>query len=96
MKPFALLALLLLFSLGATTAAFAGGTQCTELLNSRCQVCHYKSRICQRLGQKSKGEWKRSIGNMMRYGAKITEAEGKILAQCLNAAPVGAEFVCKN
>lgn len=96
MKPLALLSFLLLFSLSATTAAFAGGAQCAELLNSRCQVCHYKSRICQRLGNKSKGEWQRTVKNMMRYGAKISEAEGKILAECLNAAPVGAEFVCNN
>lgn len=91
MKPFALLLLLLFLG-----AASAGGEQCADLINTRCQVCHYKSRICQVLGKKSTGQWTRTVENMIRYGAKLSDTEKNNLIDCLKSAPVGADFVCKN
>ena len=88
---------LVLLFLGSGSAALAGNNNpCEALLNSRCQECHYKSRICQVLGQKSKGEWERTVNNMIRHGAKLSDAEKMGVIDCLYAAPVGADFVCKN
>ncbi|MGV1100564.1 hypothetical protein ACUUL3_14305 [Thiovibrio sp. JS02] len=87
---------LLLLSLAAGTPAMAGEEPCAALLDSRCQSCHYKSRICQKLGRKNVRGWQRTIRNMIRHGARLSAAEGKTLAECLAAAPAGAEFVCKN
>ena len=96
MKTFCLLLFLLLLCLD-DGAAFAGNNkQCTELINSRCLECHHKSRICQTLGKKRKWEWKSTVKNMIRLGAKLSEAETKTIIGCLSSAPAGADFVCKN
>lgn len=94
MKIFSCICLALLLGLG-NSVAFAGNEQCAELISNRCQGCHYKSRVCQALGKKSKWKWKRSVSNMVRYGAKLSGAEQKIVIECLSSAPVGADYVCK-
>jgi len=94
MKIFSYLSLAFLLCLGGNVA-FAGSEQCAELIDTRCQGCHYKSRICQALGKKSKWKWKRSVGNMVRYGAKLSGPEQKIVIDCLASAPAGADYVCK-
>ena len=93
MKTFCLLLVLLCLESGF---AFAGNEQCAELINSRCLGCHYKSRVCQTLGKKRKWEWKSTVKNMIRLGAKLSEAETKTIIGCLSSAPAGADFVCKN
>lgn len=67
---------------------------CAVLLNTRCDNCHYRARICQSLGKKSKREWKRTIKTMVRYGAKLTKDQQKTLADCLYEASQNAKFVC--
>jgi hypothetical protein len=67
---------------------------CAILLNTRCDTCHYRARICQALGEKSKREWERTVKTMVRYGVKLTKAQQKILASCLYEAPKKTKFVC--
>ena len=67
---------------------------CAVLLKTRCDTCHYRARICQSLGKKSKGQWKRTIKTMVRYGSKLTKDQQKILTNCLYKAPKKAEFIC--
>ena len=67
---------------------------CRVLLNTRCDTCHYRTRICQSLGTKSKREWQRSIKAMVRYGAKLTKDQQKILVTCLYEAPAKEKSIC--
>lgn len=95
-------ALLLLF----TTALFstaAAEEDCGKLLNSRCTACHYLTRICQKLEKEQKkgffggvfaGSWNRTIKNMVKQGAKLTEAEQDTLTQCLDNSSSGVMEVC--
>lgn len=69
--------------------------ECATLLTTKCNECHYRTRICQALGTKSKRKWRRSIKNMIAYGAKVSENEQKILVNCLYKAPKGNEFICQ-
>ncbi len=86
---------LLICLLMSNGAALAAEEPCAATLNANCQACHSKARICQSLEKKNKGAWQRTIKNMIRKGARLSEAEGASLADCLASAPTGADFVCK-
>jgi len=88
--------LLLLPFFSGGSLSFAGTEQCVELINKRCTECHYKSRICTKLGKKNTRGWRRSVNNMIRYGAKLNSEERNIIIDCLDSAPAGADFACKN
>lgn len=72
--------------------AGAAGESCTELLKNRCETCHYLTRVCLKVEQEqgssswfgSSGSWKRTVRNMVRQGAKVSNAEEKILVDCLS------------
>jgi len=58
---------------------------CSELLTNRCEICHYNTRVCQKVKKKKgKSSWKRTIKNMVRQGAKLNTAEQKKLVVCLS------------
>lgn len=67
---------------------------CETILNETCSTCHYKTRICQKLGKKKKGAWKKTINTMVRYGAKISPKEQETLLTCLSKAVPGDKRVC--
>ena len=89
-----MLMLLLWLPTSASTAE-PESTDCATLLHSRCESCHYNSRFCQRIGQKSKRAWKRSIQAMVGHGAKLTDAEQQIVVDCLNTPPPAVQEYCK-
>ena len=68
---------------------------CDQLIVKRCEQCHYKTRICQKIGMKSKGQWKRSIKNMVKYGAVLNKDEQKRLWRCLSAPTKEIQTLCK-
>ena len=68
---------------------------CGSIVNAKCVKCHYKTRICDALGTKSVGNWKRSIKFMMKQGAQLTEDEQNKVVACLSSLPKGSEVVCK-
>lgn len=72
----------------------AEDTTCGQLLVTRCEECHYLSRVCQKLGKKSKWRWKRSMKVMVRHGAKINKAEQKKLIKCLAEQSPDVVAVC--
>lgn len=86
----------ILFSLFILTMHYSHSMaeeSCTQLLKTRCESCHYLTRVCQKLeknqdksffGNVFAGSWSRSIKNMVRQGAKLTEAEQKKLTKCLD------------
>ena len=68
---------------------------CDQLILKRCEDCHYKSRICQQIGQKSKGDWKRTVKNMVSYGAKLNKDEQTRLQLCLSSPSEEIKTLCK-
>ena len=94
-KLLAIIVFLLTISFTATGQILAKEEQCAPLIDSKCTTCHYKSRICKKLGKKNKRKWKRTIKNMLRHGATISKDEQKTLLECLVKAPQGAEYICK-
>lgn len=57
--------------------------ECCELLEENCTSCHYKSRICDKVGTKNKRSWKNTTKRMIRYGLKIDKAEVAKITDCL-------------
>lgn len=92
--------LLLLIGWCAMAAGFAKATtaqapSCTDLLLKKCEECHYLSRVCQKLGQKSKWKWKRTMKAMIRHGAKINQDEQELLIDCLTDNGDAAKAACQ-
>ena len=74
--------------------AGAEKVSCDQLILKRCEDCHYKSRICQMIGRKSKGDWKRTVKNMVKYGAKLNKDEQKRLQLCLSGPSEEIKTLC--
>ena len=90
-----LLAILAIFYVPLATAG-EHQPQCIDLLIGKCRQCHYLTRICQSLDQKSRWGWKRTIGNMKEHGAEFdNRQEGRILSCLVDKAPDVVEF-CDN
>ena len=68
---------------------------CESLLVEQCGSCHYLSRVCHKLGKKSKGDWRRTVRRMVRKGAVLSEADQKLLVQCLYTQEDGVVTACK-
>jgi len=68
---------------------------CQTTINAKCVKCHYKTRICDALGTKSKRKWKRTIKFMVKQGAQLSKEEQALVVECLNTMPKGSETVCK-
>jgi hypothetical protein len=70
-------------------------TSCATLLLTKCDSCHYLTRVCYRVGKKSKRGWKRTLKSMVRYGAKLTEEQQNILLTCLTDSAQEVERFCR-
>ena len=70
-------------------------TNCTTLLLTKCDSCHYLTRVCYRIGKKSKRGWKRTVKSMVRYGVKLTKEQQEILLECLSSPEGEAQSTCK-
>ena len=58
---------------------------CTTLLTGRCETCHYLTRVCDKVAEdKGKWSWKRTVKNMVKQGAKLSDAEQDTLVNCLS------------
>ena len=68
---------------------------CSSIIDVKCVRCHYKTRICDALGTKSIGNWKRTIKFMQKQGAQLTQDEENKVIACLSSLPEGSEVVCK-
>ncbi|VAW35377.1 hypothetical protein MNBD_DELTA04-561 [hydrothermal vent metagenome] len=78
-----------------SSSAFAAAN-CTQLVTSRCEKCHYKTRICEKIQKRQgKGSWKRTIKNMVRHGAQLNAAEQKQLAYCLSTPTPDVLKLCE-
>lgn len=81
----------------------SAGESCTELLQNRCEVCHYITRVCDRVKKDrtrsswfggTAGSWKRIIKNMVRQGAKLDSDEEKQLVECLSTPAPEVSDIC--
>jgi hypothetical protein len=73
----------------------SAGTDCQSIIDNKCVKCHYKTRICDALGTKSKRKWKRTIKFMVKQGAILSKDEQNIVTECLSSMPKGSDIVCK-
>ena len=82
-----LVVVIMIYSAGFAGAQTDAKPGCVELLQLRCQECHYLSRVCKEVGERSKRRWKATLKRMVkRRGAEVTKAEQQMLLDCL-AAP---------
>jgi hypothetical protein len=68
---------------------------CSSLVNAKCQRCHYKTRICDALGTKSAGNWKKTISFMVKQGAELSADEQNKIIACLSSLPKGSAVACE-
>ena len=71
------------------------GTDCQAIIDVKCVKCHYKTRICDALGTKSKRKWKKTIKFMVKQGAQLSKEEQVLVVDCLSTMPKGSDIVCK-
>ena len=71
------------------------GSQCESLLRAKCTHCHYETRVCQKLGKKSKRGWRATVRRMVKHGAELSKEEQKVLVECLSTRQKGAEAFCR-
>ena len=69
---------------------------CKTLLLTKCDSCHYLTRVCYRLGKKSKRGWKRTLKSMIRKGTQLTMKEQKLLLECLSSPEGEAQSTCRD
>lgn len=61
------------------------GQECLEMLTQNCTSCHYKTRICDKIGKKNRRSWKNTAKRMARYGLKLDKADLDQVTECLVA-----------
>lgn len=71
------------------------GGKCDALLTARCTVCHNTTRICEKLGKKSKSRWQRTIDRMTARGAKLNAEEAAALLVCLDSGTKDLQSACR-
>jgi len=94
MKIFVLLVTLFLAA-NPVFAESAPQITCFQLLEKRCQQCHYLERVCQELEKKSKRRWNATLKRMVkRRGATLSKEEHGILLGCLSPPSADVKEGC--
>ena len=70
----------------AQTASTPDGdaSPCSTLLETACTECHNTTRVCEKLGKKSKSRWQRTLTRMIERGAKLSADDEAVLLDCLD------------
>jgi len=76
-----IIAVAALLALTATSVRAAGG--CAALVERKCTDCHQISRVCKKVGKKSRTRWKRTIKRMVRHGTSLGKDEFNTILNCL-------------
>ncbi len=89
---FALLATLLCFVYPNPTRS---AEQCQALLQTKCGTCHFINYICPRMDQ-NKGTvyWHKTINDMVKEGAVLSDEERSVLVRCLTSRDAQARSFC--
>ena len=77
-----------------TSAPLLAGQDCIEMLEQNCTNCHYKTRICKKVGKKNRRAWKNTTKRMIRYGLKLDKSELDKVTNCLVALEENPEKFC--
>jgi hypothetical protein len=75
-------------------AARAGGS-CIEKIQAKCTGCHYPSRICEQIGQKSRRGWEVTIKRMLRYGLELSRDKQDEMLDCLQGLEKDRGNLCR-
>ncbi len=79
-----------------SSSVSTGETSCAQILITKCTQCHTSTRFCQKLGEKSKSSWKRTLKRMAKKkDSTITTDDMKILLPCIVDQEEGIKEVCK-
>ncbi|HID97962.1 MAG TPA: hypothetical protein EYP57_07235 [Thermodesulfobacteriaceae bacterium] len=68
---------------------------CRTLILARCEKCHYRARICQKLGEKNEKAWNRTVSRMISKGARLSAEEKKTLVKCLTVQAPEIKKICE-
>ncbi|MEN8200409.1 MAG: hypothetical protein ABFR63_10100 [Thermodesulfobacteriota bacterium] len=76
----------ILFWVGSASGGTEVRSGCIQILETRCQQCHYLERVCNGVGEQSKRQWKATLKRMVkRRGATLEGNEEEELLACLSA-----------
>ncbi len=89
-----LISIALAAALILTTTPLWAEQDCSEILEQNCISCHYKTRICKKVGKKNKRSWKNTTKRMIRYGLKIDKSELNKITNCLVDLAESSEKFC--
>lgn len=78
-----------------TSPATSPVGSCASLATAKCIECHSMTRVCEKLGRKSKSRWKRTIRRMIDRGAKIDSGEAATLLDCLDSGVKDLQSLCQ-
>jgi len=88
------------FLVTASIIFFAGSRaqasqECADRVMATCTKCHYPTRICEKLGKKSRRDWQTTIKRMLRYGLVLTDNEQESVLNCLTTLDDKNGILCK-
>lgn len=70
------------------------GQDCFALLEQNCTSCHYKNRICEKIGKKNRRSWKNTTKRMLRYGLELDKTGLDEITECLVSLDTASEKFC--
>lgn len=79
----------------ATTIPVRANQGCADKVMATCTKCHIQTRICEKLGKKSKRDWKVTLKRMLRYGLVLNETDQDNMLKCLLSLEKNSGNLCK-
>lgn len=77
------------------TPSARAGDACVEMIQANCTSCHYPTRICEKIGQKSRRGWKVTIKRMLRYGLQLPGGKMDEILDCLQGLEKDRGDLCR-
>jgi len=68
---------------------------CVEKIQDKCTSCHYPARICKKIGEKSRRDWKVTIDRMRRYGLQLAKSKQDEMLDCLQGLEKDSGNLCR-
>jgi hypothetical protein len=90
-NPALIVAIVALFWAAPASAA----NNCTERITTHCTGCHYPNRICEKIGRKSRRDWKVTVKRMLRYGLQLNGTGQDLMLDCLQGLEKDRGELCK-
>jgi len=68
---------------------------CVEKIQDKCTSCHYPTRICEKIGKKSRRNWKVTVERMLRYGLQLPDGKLDEMIDCLQGLEADRGNLCR-